>query len=230
VKSDKALAERATVVEFAPLTGDRLPKWIAHHAKTLGQEITPEAVALLILAVGSDLPQLAVELEKLASFSSETIDERAVTEVVGVRRGETLGDLLDAIAAKDVRVALPLISLVLQQPKTTGVSIVMAISTQTLGLAYGEAALAAGVPPRALFNELMSLLKETGAYPGRPWGEAVGAWAKHAARWSAAELDAALTLLLATDVAFKDTRLSSPEQMLTTLVLALCGGAARRAA
>ena len=230
VKSDKALAERATVVEFAPLTGDRLPKWIAHHAKTLGQEITPEAVALLILAVGSDLPQLAVELEKLASFSNQTIDERAVTEVVGVRRGETLGDLLDAIAAKEVRVALPLISLVLQQPKTTGVSIVMAISTQTLGLAYGEAALAAGVPPRALFNELMSLLKETGAYPGRPWGEAVGAWAKHAARWSAAELDAALTLLLATDVAFKDTRLSSPEQMLTTLVLALCGGAARRAA
>lgn len=230
-KADKGLSDRATSVEFTPLTGDRLPKWIAYHAQTaLGRTITPDAVTLLAEAVGNDLGQLAVELEKLASYATDTIDERAVSEVVGVRRGESLGDLLDAVAAKDARLALGLIPIVMQLPKTTAVSIVMALTTQTLAIAYGEATLASGIGQRGLFSELMSLLKDTGAYPGRPWGEAVTAWTKHTPRWTATELDRALTVLLSTDAALKETRLSSPEQLLTTLVLALCGGAVQRAA
>lgn len=230
VKADKTLSAQATVVEYAPLTSDRLPRWVDHHAKQLGRTITNDAVALLVEAVGGDLPQLAVELEKLASYTTETIDERAVADIVGVRRGESLGDLLDAVAAKDVSAAIGLIPIVLQLPKTNAVSIVMALTVQTLALGYSEAALAAGASPRGLFNELMTLLKDTGAFPFRPWGEAVNAWTKHASRWTAAEIDAALHALLTADAAFKDTRLSSPEQSLTTLVLALCGQAARRAA
>ena len=230
-KADKTLSERAVAVEFAPLTGDRLPRWVAYHAQhALARTITPEAVTLLLEAVGGDLAQLAVELEKLASYAPETIDERAVAAVVGVRRGESLGDLLDAVAAKDVGTALGLIPIVLQLPKTTAVSIVMAMTVQTLALGYGEASLASGTPPRNLFNELMALLKDTGAFPHRPWGEAVNAWTKHAAHWTAAEIDAALSALLAADAALKETRLSSPEQLLTTLVLALCGRSSRRAA
>ncbi|MEO6528638.1 MAG: DNA polymerase III subunit delta [Gemmatimonadaceae bacterium] len=230
-KADKGLSDRATAVEFVPLTGERLPRWIVHHTKTaLGRAITPEAVALLAEAVNSDLAQIAVELEKLASYTSGAIDERAVSDVVGVRRGESLGDFLDAVAARDARAALGLIPIVMQLPKTTAVSAIMALTTQTLAMAYGEAALASGVSQRNLFGELMTLLRETGAYPGRPWGEAVSAWAKHAPRWSAADLDRALSALLSADAALKETRLSSPEQLLTTLVLALCGGAVQRAA
>lgn len=230
-KADKTLTARATALEFPPLAGDRVPRWVSHHAESaLGRTITPEAVALLVEAVGSDLAQLAVELEKLASYSTGTIDDRAVAEVVGVRRGESLGDLLDAVAARDAGAALGLIPIVLQLPKTTAVSIVMALAVQTLGLGYGAATLAAGTSPRGLFNELMALLKDTGAYPHRPWGEAVNTWTKHAARWSAADIDSALRALLAADVALKETRLSSPEQLLTTLVLALCGSVTSRAA
>jgi DNA polymerase-3 subunit delta len=219
-------------VELYPLDGDRLPGWVTYHAEqVLARPITPEATALLIEAVGPDLAQLALELEKLASYATETIDEHAVSDVVGVRRGESLGDLLDAVAAKDATTALALLPGVLQQPKTTAVSIVMNLTTQTLALAYGVAARDRGTPPRTLFNEYMALLKETGAFPGRPWGEAVNAWTKHTDRWSAAELDAALEALLATDAALKETRLSSPEQLLATLVLRLCGaGSSRRAA
>jgi DNA polymerase III subunit delta len=230
-KADRSLTERATAVEFAPLNGDRLPRWVTHYAETaLGRAITPEAVSLLVETAGSDLAQLAVELEKLASYTGDTIDEQAVSDVVGVRRGESLGDLLDAVAARDTGMALGLISIVLQLPKTTGVSIVMALTAQTLALGYGEAMLASGTSPRGLFNEFMALLKETGAFPGRPWGEAVNTWTKHAARWSAADIDAALTELLRADAALKETRISSPEQLLTTLVLALCDRASRRAA
>jgi DNA polymerase-3 subunit delta len=231
VKLDKGLSAHATVVEYAPLTGDRLPRWVSYHAKhALGRAITPEAVTLLVEAVGGDLAQLAVELEKLASYTTETIDEHAVADVVGVRRGESLGDLLDAVAAKDVDTAIGLIPIILQLPKTNAVSIVMALTVQTLALGFAEAALAAGTSPRGLFNELMALLKDTGAFPFRPWGEAVNAWTKHASRWTATEIDAGLHALLAADAALKETRLSSPEQLLTTLVLALCTQATRRAA
>lgn len=231
-KSDKPLSDRATAVEFTPLTGDRLPKWIAYHAETaLGRRITPDAVALLMEAVGADLSQLAVELEKLASFAAEEIDEHAVADVVGVRRGESLGALLDAVGAKDATTAMALIPGVLLLPKTSAVSIVMNLTTQTLAMAYGAAARANGIPARALFNEYMALLKESGAFPGRPWGEAVTAWARNTDRWSGSELDAALHALLLADAALKETRLSSDEQLLTSLVLSLCGpGTSRRAA
>ena len=231
-KADKVLADRCVAVEFMPLTGDRLPKWIAYHAETvLGRRITPDAVAFLLEAVGPDLSQLAVELEKLASFAGHTIDEQAVSEVVGVRRGESIGALLDAVAAKDAAGALALVAGVLQQPKTTAVSIVMNLTTQMLAMAYGAAARQSGTPARALFNEYIGLLKESGAFPGRPWGEAVTAWARNTDRWAVPELDLALTALLSADVALKETRLSSDEQLLTSLVLTLCGtGPTRRAA
>src|SRR5258708_7619021 len=59
IKPDQALVARATAVEFAPLTGDRVLKWVAYHAEhELGRSISPEAVSLLLEAVGDDLRQL----------------------------------------------------------------------------------------------------------------------------------------------------------------------------
>ena len=232
VKAERGIDERAMTVEFPPLTGDRVPKWVVYQAETvLGRTITPQAVSLLVEAVGSDLHQLAMELEKLASYATDMIDEAAVAAVVGVRRGESLGDLLDAVAARDAGTAMRLIGGVLQQPKMNAVLLGMHLTTQTLALAYAEAARSRGVSSRALYPELMALLKETGAFPGRPWGEAVNAWARYSERWSAADLDAALSALLLADEAFKETKVSSDEQLLASLILTLCGtGSSRRAA
>jgi DNA polymerase-3 subunit delta len=232
IKMDKGLSEHSRAIEFAPLTGDRVTRWVSYQAETaLGRTITAEAISLLVEVVGEDLSELAMELEKLASFSGETIDEAAVSSVVGVRRGESIGDLLDAVAARDATTALALITGVLQQPKMNAVLIGMHLATQMLALSYGEAARARGIPVRSLYNEFMTLLKETGAFPGRPWGEAVSSWTKYSERWSEGELDTALAVLLAADEAFKETKISSDEQLLTSLVLALCGtGSSRRAA
>jgi DNA polymerase III subunit delta len=232
-KADRALCDRTLPVEFAPLTGDRVPRWIAHHASTAhGATIAPGAVALLQSAVGNDLPQLAAELDKLASFANgREIGEQDVAEVVGVRRGETLGDLLDRVAERDAPGALALVEHVLAQPKTSAVTVVMALATQTLALAWGKAMQAQGTPAGRLEGEYFNLLKEGGAYPGRPWGEATRAWARAVDRWTPAALEEALDLLLDADVALKETRLSSDEQLLASLVLSLCAaGAERRAA
>jgi DNA polymerase III subunit delta len=216
---DKSLRAKLTAVEFEPLTGDRVAKWIVHHAGVLGAHLTPGAAELLQRSAGNDLPALAAELDKLASFAAgEEITEDAVTAVVGVRRGESLGDLLDRVAARDAAGALAILPHILSQPKVSGVSVVMALATQTLALAWGGA-----VRGRADYYALLNTNRS--ANTGRPWGEAVAAWQRAAGSWSPAEIDGALEALLVADGALKETRGSSDEQLIANLILALCAGA-----
>lgn len=237
-KADKALERLATPLEFLPLTEDRLPRWIAHHAKAEhGAEITESAVELLQEAVGNDLHQLAAELDKLASYvnshaSGAPIDETAVTEVVGVRRGETVSDLLDRVMARDATGALALMPHILMQPKVTAVSVVMALATQMLALAWGRARLDTGLPQGRLSGEYFALLKSTGAYPGRPWNSAAAAWSNAARHWTTEACETAIEALVAADVALKESRVSAEDQILATTILAVCaaGGERRQAA
>jgi DNA polymerase III subunit delta len=233
-KADTALSGSSTVLQFDFLTGDRIPRWITHKATSeLGVKISEPAIELLQAAVGSDLHQLAAELDKLASYiegHDQEIGEEAVAAVVGVRRGETQADLLDAVADRNAPRALGLISHVLAQPKTTGVSIVMALSTQMLAISWGRARLDEGLPRARLAQEYFDLLKETGAFTGRPWGSATAVWARAADRWSRESLDRALDSLLEADVALKESRVSSEEQLLATVVLSLCAADEKNAA
>ena len=231
-KVDKTLADRATPLEYPPLTGDRVPKWIAHYVSSeLGASISPAAAELLQSAAGSELPQLAAELDKLASYvNGGEIDEGAVAAVVGVRRGETMGDLLDRVAMRDAAGAVALVDHVLSQPKTNAVQVVMALTTQMLALAWGQAMRQGGTSPGVLSRMYFDFLKEGSGYPGRPWGEAASAWTKAVDRWDAPSLDRALDLLLAADVLLKESKLSSEEQILASLVLSLCASDPRQAA
>jgi DNA polymerase-3 subunit delta len=233
-KPDTALSNSSTVLQFDLLTGDRIPKWIRHHATNdLGIGITEPAVELLQAAVGSDLHQLAGELDKLASYVQARggeIGEDAVSAVVGVRRGETQADLLDAVADRNVSRSLDLIPHVLSQPKTTAVSVVMALSTQMLAISWGRARLDEGLSRARLAQEYFDLLRETGAFTGRSWGSATAVWARAAERWNRGALESALDSLLEADVALKESRVSSEEQLLATVVLSLCAADERNAA
>jgi len=233
-KADALLSSKSTTLQFDPLAGNRVPEWIARHAtRALGVTITEPAIELLQAAVGNDLHQLAGELDKLASYMEgrgQEIGEDAVAAVVGVRRGETQADLLDAVADRSVSRALDLIPHVLAQPKTTAVSVVMALSTQMLAISWGRAKLDEGLPKARLSQEYFNLLKETGAFTGRPWGSAAAVWTRAADRWSRESLDRALDALLETDVALKESRVSSEEQLLASLLLRLCADDVKAAA
>ena len=233
-KADAGVSASATALEFNLLTGDRVPKWISHHATSvLGIRITEPAIELLQAAVGSDLHQLAGELDKLASYvqgRGDEIGEDAVAAIVGVRRGETQADLLDAVADRNVARSLELVPHVLAQSKTTAVSVVMALSTQMLAISWGRARLDEGLSRARLAQEYFDLLKETGAFTGRSWGSATAVWARAAERWSREALDRALDFLLEADVALKESRVSSEEQLLATVVLSLCAAEERNAA
>jgi len=227
-KEDSNLSALSTPLSFEPLTGDRIPKWIAHQATTAHEvSISPAGAELLQAAVGNDLFQLAGEIDKLASYiegRSTEIGEDDVAAVVGVRRGETQSDFLDAVAERNAARALELIPHILAQPKTTAVSVVMALSTQMLAISWGRAKLDEGSPRARLNQEYFDLLRETGAFTGRPWGSAAAVWTRAAERWTRESLDRALHSLLETDIALKESRVSSEEQLLATLVLSLCAG------
>lgn len=237
-KVDAALAAASEVLEFAPLTPERVRRWIAHHATTvLAVNVADDAAQLLQQAVGNDLHHLASELDKCASYVlgaggdiRATIDVDIVSAVVGIRRGETVTDLLDAVARQDVAAAVTLVAHVLGQPKVTAVQVVMMLSTQAFALAYGRARRDAGIPTNRLPQEFFAFLKETGGYPGRPWSEAASAWTKVTEQWSAASCDKALALLLEADLALKETTVSNAEQILMSLVLGLCATRRRKAA
>jgi DNA polymerase III subunit delta len=230
--ADSAIAGASVVVEFEGLSHDRVPAWIAHHAgSTLGAAISEPAARLLQEAVGSELASLASELDKLASYADGAeIDEEAVRAVVGVRRGETLADLLDAVADRNAAQAIALVPVVLSQPKSSAVTVIMALATQMSAIAWGRAARDRGVPTAGISNGFYTLLKEGKAFPGRPWKDAVACWARGTQRWSTPELERAMNELLAADVAAKDSRVSSEDQLLTSLVLALCTPAERKVA
>jgi DNA polymerase III subunit delta len=224
-KGDEAFRARACPVEFTPLDDARLPKWIAHHAKEAHDAtITPEACAMLHSIVGNDLPALAAELDKLASYvSGRAIDEDAVGAIVGVRRGETLADLLDAVAQRDAASALAVLPHVMQQPKMGGVPVVMALTAQMLALGYGAARRVGGTSTRALESEYWTFLKSGGSVmTGRPWGDAVKAWAREVERWDVPTVDRALALLYDADIALKDTRVSTEDRVVATTILAIC--------
>ena len=221
---DKGLEARTTAVEFPILTEDRIPKWIAHHVNSeLGGRITAGAATLLLEAIGTDLPQIASELEKLMSYADGAeIDEAAVTAIVGIRHGETVADVLDAVAARDPVRAINLLPHVLSLAKTSAVSVVMALTTQMLALAWGRVLRDKGRSSSEVERAYFGLLKESNAMTGRPWGDAVRCWAQALDSWTSADLDHAIDALLMADVALKESRVSSDEQTLVTLILSIC--------
>lgn len=240
-KPDKALERAAVAIPFEPLSGDRVPKWIVHHAReALNIEVEPLAAEHLQAVAGEDLQHLAAELEKLAAFvayrgaggGSAVIDEIAVDAVVGVHRGETTGDFLDRLADRDTAGALSLVRHVLALPKSGAVPLLMAIGAQTLAIGWARASLAEGLPPSRLIDGLFSLFKVKSVMLGRPWTDAARAASRAATsgRWTDEAIDGALEALLVADAQLKETGVSTDEQVVMDLIFAMCASSPRRAA
>jgi DNA polymerase-3 subunit delta len=229
---DAALAKRALACAFDALAPERVRKWIVYHAtNVLGVTVTDTAAELLERSVGSDLQQLSAELDKCASYAQgnavptepPVVDDQVVSAIVGVRRGETASDWVDAVVTRDVHRALALLPHVLAQPKASSVVLVMTLGTHLLALQWGRARRDAGASTRQVGDEYFTYLKQTNGMTARPWGEARSLWTHAVDRWTHAELMRAIRLVCDADVALKDTRVSNDEQLMTSLLLALAG-------
>lgn len=232
-KPDKGLQGNAVSVEFKPLAGERVPRWITYYVEhDLGSNITEGAVTLLQEAVGTELTQLKIELDKLVSYVGDgPINEAAVSAVVGVQAGRTMGDLLDAVARRDGEAALVMLPAVMEQPKVSATTVIMALTAQTLAIGWTQAARDRGTHAAGLKSGLFAVLKESGAvYTGRSWNEFVDTCVRASDRWTPRAVDDALEALLRAESNAKESKLSSDEQVLATLILSVCGAPTRRRA
>ncbi len=223
-KPEPSLMDRASTVELRSLTEAEAVSWIVMRVASLDVSIDQDAASLLVRSTGPDLALIDGELRKLRDYAGGgPITTEAIQAIVGVRAGETSSDLLDAVCSRDGVRASGLVPLILSQPKSTGVSLVMSLTTHLLGIGQVLVARRNRVSLRQVSGDLYAMMGESrSAVVGRPWGEAVTAWTRHADRWDEPAVERALHLLRAADGALKESSLSSDEQILSTLILAMC--------
>lgn len=231
-KTDAKLIDRASAVELRQLNENEAIAWTTLRALVVETTIGEDAARLLVRATGADLALIDGELRKLRDYSNgQPVGVDAVNAIVGVRAGETMSDLLDAVCARDGARAAGLVELVLSQPKTTGVSLIMALTTHLLGIGQVLVARRNRTAPRQISSDLYAMLGESkSSVVGRPWGEATATWIQHADRWDELAVARGLTLLHRADGAMKEASLSSEEQSIATLVLTICHQRRSRAA
>ncbi len=219
---DPELVRHSTAVRLDPLAAERVPRWVQHRATQLGLTLESDAVALLLNAVGSDLGALSRELEKLASLTGDTQRPATVTDVtalVGVRRGETIYDLVDAALQRQAARAAQLVEPVLEQAGMNGVRVVSLLGTHLVGMALARAERDRGSVARRMTDTVFRHLLAARPYGLRNYREEAAHWSEWSAYWTAAELSGALRAALAADRALKTAKVSDDRGIVTQLVL-----------
>lgn len=218
VDPDAEVARRATGVALTALDPERLLRWVVHYATKLSLTLAPDAIELLVAAVGNDLSALARELEKLAALAGDRAATAAdVTALVGVRRGETVHDLVEAALERRAARAAQLVEPVLEQAGMNGVKILMLLGTHLVGTALARAERdRGGARPEDAVLQHLNAARPHGL---RGYKDEAARWVRWSGKWTAAELSDALRAALAADRALKGTTISDDRGIVTQLVL-----------
>jgi len=219
---DELLVSGATAVDFEPLDGDRVAKWIAYHAKQHGITFAEHAAEHLAAACLHDLGFIRSELEKLATLPGGTpITREQVGELVGIRHGETLEDWVDAVLGDQTAKALGLVKRVLEQSGMYGVRMVSTLGTALIGLRLARTHYDKGGRGRALASVLLGRLRQVRPYGLGNWDTTVRNWSRWAETWPESRIRLATRAALKADMALKGTRVSDEYGIITDLVLRL---------
>jgi DNA polymerase-3 subunit delta len=108
----KDLSQRTATVVFWPLYDNQIPAWIRKYAQEKGVTFRSKALMTLQNIVGSNLQELANEIDKLVIYCAErqVIEQEDVEKVVGVRKTNSVFDLADAIAGKKLSPSLQILN------------------------------------------------------------------------------------------------------------------------
>ena len=222
VLEDKELARGSFTVRCDPLPLERALRWLQRRAAPRQVTLEEPAARHLIQAVGGDLNAVAAELEKLAALSSGTpLTTEQVGAVMGIHHGETVYDWRDAIMEDQPARATALISVVLEQPGSSGVKLVTLLGTTLVGVALARSYHDRQVRGPALEKRLFETLLRLRVYGLMSYREESARWAKWAANWPAPRLRAALRAARDADLALKGITISDEHAVLSTLVLRL---------
>lgn len=134
----KTLKEKAKPVLFESLPESKLRSFIEGFVKNEGGSIDSAAVRELLLRTGDDQWSLEQELQKLISYSPY-ISVEDVKLLVAPASKETIFELVDAIAVKDIRRALEVYHALLSE-RVNEIYILSMIIWQLRNLLFAKAA------------------------------------------------------------------------------------------
>jgi len=220
---DADFVRASTSVALDALAAERVPRWVQHHASTLGLTLAADATELLLKAVGNDLSTLSRELEKLASLTAgaggRLVTADDVSNLVGVRRDETVFDFVEAALERRVARAAQLVEPVLEQAGMSGVKILSLLGTHLVGTALARAERDRGVHPARLPDTIYRQMQSVRPYGMRSYKEEAARWTAWSGLWTTRELGRALRAALAADNALKTATVSDDRGIITQLVL-----------
>lgn len=205
-----ASKKRGAFFEARPLYEREVGGWAQREARARGHAASDDAIATLVAMLGADLSAIDDALERISLFvgPGKPIDVEAVEQTVARLRVSTIWELVDAIGARDTRLASTALASIVasREPAlkvlamvTRQVRIVARMRDRLAdGLAPQEAAVAAGAPPFKA-RELSA----------------------SARRFSSDDLAGAFTALATADRALKGSKVPDGV-VLSDLVLALC--------
>ena len=118
----KTLDQIATTVEFNKLWENRVADWISNRVRQQGKKIEKDAVRILQDSAGTDLADLASEIEKLLIYvgDRETITASDVQAAVGLSRTHTVFQLIDSIGEKNCSQSLLILNNLAQSGEKPG--------------------------------------------------------------------------------------------------------------
>ncbi|MDH4042937.1 MAG: DNA polymerase III subunit delta [Gemmatimonadota bacterium] len=219
-----ARATRGAVhVEVGPLKPAQTARWIQRQAKNLGLTLEGDAAEHLLACVGGDLGVLQQELAKLGAAlpAGANVTAADVGALVGVNRGETVHDWVQAVLQRQPIRAIELLDVVLRQGSVTGVQLVMALGTALIGARLARALVDAGTPWSRLRGAVFERIKAARPPGLRRWGDEAQSWTDAARAWPAPDLDHAIAAAAEADRRLKSTTISDEQGILVTMLLTL---------
>lgn len=116
------LSKAATTVVFWPLFDNQIPSWIRKRLQGRNKKISSKALTVLQNLVGSNLQELANEIDKLLIYISEreTINQEDVETVVGMTKTHSVYDLAESVAEKRHNDSLQILHSLLDSGETEG--------------------------------------------------------------------------------------------------------------
>lgn len=207
----KQVEKCGLVVEIWPIDLDQLPGWVAHRARLLGLELTPDATQLLTARIEGNLLAARQELDKLSLlYPNQTIDAEQVIEAVADSSRFDIFALSDAVLQGDPARCQKIL-LVLKQEGVESTLVLWALSREIRTLLNVQRGLANGVAYDTLCQR------------EKIWGKRKGMVRKASQKIPAQQLESLLGLCHDTDQAIKGQLKTDPWLLLSMLSLELCG-------
>ncbi len=221
-KPDEELTGRSYAVDFKELAPERVPKWLAHHAKRMGVTFGEGAAEHLARAVQNDLGVLRAELDKFAGLADEgPITRERAGELIGIYHGETLEHWVTAILGDHTPEALKLTPRVLEQSGMSGVKMNNALGTGLIGVRIARAIYDKGTRGSSLERAVFDRFRQARLYGFGDWKESAANWSRAAELWPGPRLRTALRATLENDVKLKNTTLTDEDGLMIGIVLQL---------